>query len=147
MTLTIELTPEQEARLAQKAEELGVDAEELARKLIEGFSLQEADARVDLLVFNYLYVDAQDEETEHQWRQLMETEEGQRLFARFQARFMQRVEQARKDNIRIPGGVYFNKEGKERGRGFRDWAENHERGKPLLSDEAIRREAIYGARG
>ncbi|HEY9851263.1 MAG TPA: hypothetical protein V6D28_17475 [Leptolyngbyaceae cyanobacterium] len=30
---------------------------------------------------------------------------------------------------------------------FREWAESHRRDSPLLSDEAISRESIYGERG
>jgi hypothetical protein len=35
----------------------------------------------------------------------------------------------------------------ERARAFREWAESHSRDTPLLSEEAIRRESIYGERG
>ena len=35
----------------------------------------------------------------------------------------------------------------ERARAFRQWAESHSKDTPLLSDEAISRESIYGDRG
>ncbi|WLT40528.1 hypothetical protein NON20_25130 (plasmid) [Synechocystis sp. B12] len=35
----------------------------------------------------------------------------------------------------------------ERAKFFEEWAESHQRGAPLLSDEAISRESIYGERG
>ncbi len=35
----------------------------------------------------------------------------------------------------------------QRAKSFRDWADSHSRSAPLLSDEAISRERIYGERG
>ncbi|MGK7932054.1 MAG: hypothetical protein AB4041_11560 [Microcystaceae cyanobacterium] len=35
----------------------------------------------------------------------------------------------------------------ERAKAYREWAESHSQNSPLLSDEAISRESIYGERG
>lgn len=35
----------------------------------------------------------------------------------------------------------------ERARAYREWAESHSPDSPILSDEAISRESIYGERG
>ncbi len=35
----------------------------------------------------------------------------------------------------------------ERAKAYREWAESHPHDSPMLSDEAISREAIYGERG
>jgi hypothetical protein len=35
----------------------------------------------------------------------------------------------------------------ERAQAFQEWAENHPKDTPLLSDEAISRQSIYGERG
>ena len=35
----------------------------------------------------------------------------------------------------------------ERAKAFREWAESHPHNSPILSDEAISRESIYGERG
>jgi hypothetical protein len=35
----------------------------------------------------------------------------------------------------------------ERAKAFREWAKSHPHNTPLLSDEAISRESIYGERG
>ena len=36
---------------------------------------------------------------------------------------------------------------KEKAQAFREWAESHSHDRPILSDEAISRETIYGDRG
>lgn len=35
----------------------------------------------------------------------------------------------------------------ERAKAYREWAESHGKNSPMLSDEAISRESIYGERG
>lgn len=44
-------------------------------------------------------------------------------------------------------GMPQNRTPQERARAFRAWAESHSDNSPLLSDEAISRESIYGERG
>jgi hypothetical protein len=85
MTLTIDLTPEQSARLQQAAKARGIDVPAVVRDLIE---------------------------------HLPETMSPQAVSS-----------------------------GKKKARSFRAWAESNRRDTPLLSEEDISREAIYGERG
>lgn len=84
MTITLEIAPEAEARVAEKAERLGLSVKEYAQHLLEHDSTPEP-------VFNQLSPE-------------------------------------------------------ERAERFLQWAESHRRDTPLLTDEEISREAIYGGR-
>ena len=89
MTLTIDVGPEQEARLLEEAARQGLDARDYVRRIIESH----LPLRTGSPPFN---------------------------------------------TTATP---------EERARAFRAWAESQRLDTPLLSDEAISRESIYGERG
>jgi hypothetical protein len=49
------------------------------------------------------------------------------------------------DNQKRP--FYETATPQERAKAYREWAESHSHDSPILSDEAISRESIYGERG